>query len=120
MNGVTSVAPFCSVLDLTGMLLFSYGTLQAKDIQRAVFGREVEGREDSLPGYEVCVLGVGGAQYANLTRSTSVEHAVRGTALEVTQQELEAADAYEEDAKYKRLRVTLASGDEAWVYIYVE
>jgi gamma-glutamylcyclotransferase (GGCT)/AIG2-like uncharacterized protein YtfP len=105
---------------MTDVLLFSYGTLQAKDVQRAVFGREVQGREDSLPGYEVCMLAVGGAQYANVAPSSNVGQAVRGTVLEVTQEELGAADAYEEDARYSRSRVTLASGDEAWVYVYVE
>ena len=58
---------------MTRECLFSYGTLQAKDVQVAVFGREVAGREDSLPGYEVCMLAVGGAQYANLAPSSTVD-----------------------------------------------
>lgn len=103
---------------MTSVLLFSYGTLQAKDVQHAVFGREVTGREDALPSYEICMLAIGGAQYANLAPSPNAGQAVRGTVLEITERELEAADAYEEDAQYKRVLVTLASGDEAWVYIY--
>jgi hypothetical protein len=73
------VAPFVFVLDLAGMLLFSYGTLQAKDIQRAVFGREVQGREDLLPGYEVGALVLDGAQYANLMPSSRLRTRMKKT-----------------------------------------
>jgi hypothetical protein len=34
-------------------LLFSYGTLRDPAVQRANFGRELVGREDRLPRYEV-------------------------------------------------------------------
>jgi hypothetical protein len=33
------------------VLLFSYGTLQNRDVQIANFGRELTGREDTLPSY---------------------------------------------------------------------
>ena len=32
-------------------LLFSYGTLQQDDVQRATFGRLLTGQRDTLPGY---------------------------------------------------------------------
>src|SRR5579871_1487612 len=35
----------------TTVLLFSYGTLQEKNVQIATFGRELTGRRDALPGY---------------------------------------------------------------------
>ena len=34
-------------------LLFSYGTLQQKGVQRANFGRELSGSPDLLPAYLV-------------------------------------------------------------------
>jgi len=45
------------------------------------------------------------------------EDAVSGTVFEITEQELAAADKYEEVAEYRRISVTLRSGDEAWVYV---
>jgi len=33
------------------ILLFSYGTLQKRDVQIAIFGRELKGRADALSGY---------------------------------------------------------------------
>ena len=36
---------------------------------------------------------------------------------EITDAELADADRYEERAVYKRIRTTLASGTEAWVYV---
>lgn len=33
------------------VLLFSYGTLQDKAVQRANFGRELSGQADRMPGY---------------------------------------------------------------------
>ncbi len=35
----------------TTVLLFSYGTLQNKNVQLANLGRELTGRQDALPGY---------------------------------------------------------------------
>ena len=42
--------------------------------------------------------------------------AVEGTVFRITEAELAAADAYEVD-DYKRVKVRLRSGIEAWVYV---
>jgi hypothetical protein len=34
-------------------LLFSYGTLRQPEVQRATFGREIDGRPDAIVGYEL-------------------------------------------------------------------
>ena len=34
-------------------LLFSYGTLRQPEVQRATFGREIEGRPDAIIGYDL-------------------------------------------------------------------
>jgi len=36
---------------------------------------------------------------------------------EITDQELAAADKYEDVAEYRRISVTLRSGDQAWVCV---
>ena len=105
-------------------LLFSYGTLQQESVQRATFGRALAGRPAELPRWTLGTFRV--ADPAFVAASGRAEHAmvrftgrgtdrVRGTALELTEAELAAADAYE-PAGYARVAVTLASGDEAWVY----
>ena len=109
------------------VLLFSYGTLQDRNVQIANFGRELTGREDALPGYarrlvpisdkDVAAALRGESHYANAERSPNPEDAVCGTVFEITEQELAAADEYEEDAEYGRISVTLRSGAQAWVYV---
>jgi gamma-glutamylcyclotransferase (GGCT)/AIG2-like uncharacterized protein YtfP len=107
-------------------LLFSYGTLRNKSVQIANFGRELTGREDALPGYARRMVAIidaklaalsGESHHANVEPSSNPEDAVSGTVFEITEQELAAADKYEEVAKYRRISVTLRSGDQAWVYI---
>ena len=108
------------------VLLFSYGTLQNKNVQLANFGRELTGREDALRGYvrrmveimdpEIAAL-TGESHYANVEPSSNPEDAVAGTVFEITEQELAVADRYEEDAEYRRISVTLRSGAQAWVYL---
>jgi gamma-glutamylcyclotransferase (GGCT)/AIG2-like uncharacterized protein YtfP len=107
-------------------LLFSYGTLQYRNVQVANFGRELTGRADALPGYtggrvpitdlEV-VASSGESHYANAVPSSHPEDAVSGTVFEVTEEDLTSADQYEEPAGYGRISVTLRSGVRAWVYI---
>jgi gamma-glutamylcyclotransferase (GGCT)/AIG2-like uncharacterized protein YtfP len=95
------------------VLLFSYGTLQDKSVQIRTFGRELIGREDALPSYALRIVG----PYANAEPNSNPDDAVSGIVFEITEQELAAADKYEEDADYHRIWVTLKSGDEAWVYV---
>ena len=100
------------------VLLFSYGTLQNKKVQIATFGRELTGRKDALPGYVRGVVAMTGElHYENVEPSSDPNDAVLGTVFEISQQELAAADEYEEVARYRRILVTLRSGDEAWVYV---
>jgi hypothetical protein len=108
-------------------LLFSYGTLQQEDVQRATFGRVLQGQGDELPGFEPSLVrmldvalaaAVGRTHHANVTRNGRPESRVIGTVFEVKDDELAAADVYERPASYERIAVTLASGKEAWVYVY--
>jgi gamma-glutamylcyclotransferase (GGCT)/AIG2-like uncharacterized protein YtfP len=101
----------------SSVLLFSYGTLQDKDVQMTNFGRELAGRADALPGYVLAdPVFSAESQYVNIKLSSNPEDAVSGTVFEITEHELAAADRYEEDADYHRILVALRSGDHAWVY----
>jgi gamma-glutamylcyclotransferase (GGCT)/AIG2-like uncharacterized protein YtfP len=99
------------------VLLFSYGTLQDRNVQIANFGRELTGRADALRGYARRLLLSGGTTYANAELTSHPDDAVLGTVFEITEHELAAADQYEEGADYARISVTLKSGDLAWVYV---
>lgn len=106
------------------VLLFSYGTLQQRDVQIASFGRELAGRADRLVGYELAmveitdphVLAVSGSAEHPIVRATGdASDTVDGMVFELTEAELAAADEYEVN-EYERVRAPLASGGSAWVY----
>ena len=105
-------------------LLFSYGTLQQEGVQRSTFGRLLKGEADALVGYSQTLVKIEDADV--VAKSGKTHHPivaysgrdadrVSGTALEITDAELAAADAYEVDA-YKRVRRRCV-GRRAWVYV---
>jgi gamma-glutamylcyclotransferase (GGCT)/AIG2-like uncharacterized protein YtfP len=107
-------------------LLFSYGTLQEREVQLSTFGRQLEGERDQLPGFEPSrvkiedphvVAALGRTHHANVTFSGRNDSRVSGTVFEVTDAELAAADAFERPFAYVRVAVMLASGKRAWVYV---
>ena len=104
--------------------LFSYGTLQQEAVQRSTFGRPLRGEPDELVGFAqslrtiedpAFVAASGKAQHAIVRRTGRDGDRVRGTVLEVTDDELAQADRYE-PAGYTRVATTLSSGKRAWVY----
>ena len=106
-------------------LLFSYGTLQQPEVQIATFGRQVTGQPDQLVGFSAepititdpAVVATSGKSVHVIVRRTGDSHdRVPGTVFEITPEELARADAYEV-AEYKRVLVTLGSGQHAWVYV---
>ncbi|GAC1046285.1 gamma-glutamylcyclotransferase family protein [Rhizobium sp. No.120] len=107
------------------VLLFSYGTLQLEKVQLSIFARLLKGWEDVLLGFRMTTVELTDASVIGLSGQTSFPIAapsddpadvVEGTAYEVTERELLAADAYEGSA-YQRIEVVLASGQIAWIYI---
>jgi hypothetical protein len=105
--------------------VFSYGTLQQEDVQFATFGRRLEGRIDTLPGYattlfeikDAAVVEASGKTHHLMARpSANPSDEVAGVAFRLTVAELVAADAYEV-SDYKRISVRLKSGLEAFVYV---
>ena len=92
--------------------LFVYGTLKDPEIQRAVFGRATAGTPATLEGFIKSQLQLGKNMYPVIT---SGEGAVEGVVLELTRKEMKNTDRYETDA-YKRVKLILSNGREAWVY----
>ena len=109
----------------TEVRLFSYGTLRFPRVQRARFGRELDGVPDTLPGHRADwvtitdpeVVAVSGTDRHPIVRpSADPADSVPGSVLTLTTAELAAADDYEVD-DYRRVAVTLESGADAWVYL---
>ena len=104
--------------------LFSYGTLQQREVQLATFGRELAGTPDALRGYRRTQLAISNPKVVELSGKAIHSIAVKsdphdrieGTVFELTQAELEAGDSYEVDA-YARVEVALESGRSAWAYV---
>jgi len=107
--------------------LFSYGTLLLPEVQLDTFGRRVPSDEDVLPGYRLEWTDIDDERVAQLSgtnshpilrRTDDSRDRVFGRVLELTADELDAADEYEVSL-YRRTSVLLASGREAWVYVGV-
>ena len=105
-------------------LLFSYGTLQQSAVQLSTFGRLLHGQPDELIGFEQTLLKIedpefvatsGKAHHAIVRFNGRDDSRVSGSVLEVSDEELRSADAYE-PAGYERISARLASGKQAWVY----
>jgi hypothetical protein len=108
--------------------LFSYGTLQGTAVQLALFGRALSGSPDSLPGFALSwlkitdpdVVSTSGETFHPVIRPTG-QHSdvVVGTVFEITREELLKADTYEAE-NYQRMKVSLATGALAWVYVLAD
>ena len=105
--------------------LFSYGTLQDKDVQIATFGRQVEGTPDELIGFrrdwvhitDPYVLKTSGmAQHPIVIQTDNPDDRVAGSVFALSPDDIARADAYEVD-DYMRASVSLASGKTAWLYV---
>jgi len=107
--------------------LFSYGTLQKEKVQIELFGRILQGSGDTLIGYKVSTIEIKdesfllkGEQKYQLTAVISKDNDnIKGIVFEITEEELRLADKYE-PVNYKRVKVVLESGKEAWIYIAAE
>jgi gamma-glutamylcyclotransferase (GGCT)/AIG2-like uncharacterized protein YtfP len=107
-------------------LLFSYGTLRQPDVQRATFGRELDGSADAIVGYDLAYVTItdphviatsGSDRHPILKPTDRADAAVEGMVFVISEADLAAADEYEVD-DYRRIAVPLRSGEQAWVYIF--
>ena len=113
------------VLDEATIPLFSYGTLQHEDVQRATYGRLLRGRPDVMIGYRLVPLTItnpvvvalsGAPVHMIACRTGDPADRIAGVVYTITPAELDATDAYEGDA-YGRIEIRLESGATAFVYI---
>jgi gamma-glutamylcyclotransferase (GGCT)/AIG2-like uncharacterized protein YtfP len=105
--------------------LFSYGTLQQDNVQLATFGRRLTGVSDALVGYRQSMVAIQDPEVVRTSGKThhpivaftgASEDRVPGMMFEISDAELAHADAYEV-AAYVRVKASLASGLEGWVYV---
>lgn len=100
--------------------IFSYGTLQSKEIQMQVFNKLLTGTPDQLTGYKLKDLQIeeefGIEDYFVATPSENPSDAVDGIVYSISSADLAKADQFESNA-YKRVQITLKSGVVAWIYI---
>ena len=105
--------------------LFSYGTLQQREVQLATYGRILRGAPDVLIGYRLEPLAIsdphvikvsGKAIHTIACKSDCVDDRIGGIVFDLNDAELAATDAYEVDV-YARIEVVLESGRTSWVYV---
>lgn len=105
--------------------LFSYGTLQDEPVQRSTFGRTLQGTADILQAFTLSTLCIqdadvvsisGKAMHSIISYTGQPHDQVIGVVCDISAEELAQADAYEVSA-YKRSKVKMASGVEAWAYV---
>jgi gamma-glutamylcyclotransferase (GGCT)/AIG2-like uncharacterized protein YtfP len=105
-------------------LIFSYGSLQNENVQMKLFGRIFNGNKDVLKHYQIMVIEIEDQAFISkgegkfqktLTFSNNPDDLIEGTVLEVHEEELLLADRHEPD-NYRRIKVELHSGKQAWVY----
>jgi gamma-glutamylcyclotransferase (GGCT)/AIG2-like uncharacterized protein YtfP len=93
--------------------LFAYGTLRQADVQRATFGRLLQGEDDALVGFQRSTA----RGHLNAALTGRPEDRIDGVVFEITDADLSSADQYEQRASFARVAGTLASGKQAWVYV---
>ena len=105
--------------------IFSFGTLQLEQVQRALFGRTVVSTPDALRGYRVGELRIvdpevvaasGKDIHPALLHTGDHDDVVHGAVLDTDEAELAAADHYER-VSFRRIPVVLESGTDAWAYV---
>ena len=105
--------------------LFSYGTLQQREVQLANYSRELQGTPDVLTGYCLQPLAIsdpkvievsGKAVHSIACETGQHEDRIAGLLFELSADELAATDAYEVDV-YARVEVELELGRMAWAYV---
>ncbi|MBH0775665.1 gamma-glutamylcyclotransferase family protein [Nocardia bovistercoris] len=80
-------------------LLFSYGTLRQPEVQREVFGRELDGRADEITGYALSeltitdptVIATSGSAVHPVLRPTDDETGIAGTVFTLDDAEIAAS-----------------------------
>ena len=90
-----------------------------------LYGHLLPGNKDILNGYKAETIQIADASFLSkgegkyqrtLIASGNIHDEIEGTVLELTDEELALTDKYEPE-NYKRTKITLRSGKEAWIYL---
>lgn len=99
--------------------LFSYGTLQSKEIQMRIFNKLLTGAPDQLHGHKLKDLQIeeefGMTDYLVAVPSETPSEIIQGIVFNISSADLTKVDLFESNS-YKRVQVTLNSGIVAWIY----
>jgi gamma-glutamylcyclotransferase (GGCT)/AIG2-like uncharacterized protein YtfP len=99
--------------------LFTYGSLQQKDVQESLFGKVLNGTPEKLIGYALEKISIeeefGVVSYPIIVETNKETDFIDGIVYEITEKELNQADLYE-GMHYKRVEVLLHSNQKAWAY----
>lgn len=96
-------------------LLFSYGSLQQQEVQLSLYKRVLTGNEDQLLGFKLTEELLYD-QYPIIIETKDNTDVISGIVFEITFEELKFTDDYEGE-QYRRIKVKLESGREAWCYV---
>lgn len=107
------------VLHMRNERLFAYGTIRQASVQLELFGRLLDSCIDTIQGFRITVIyildGSTVGSYPALVAG-SLDDTIDGLVVSLTEAELIIADEYETD-HYRRIKVKLQSGGEAWAYV---
>ena len=104
--------------------LFSYGTLQQESVQKANFGRKLDGEKAVLIGYQISEVKIsdpnvikqsGKECHPILHYTGNQDDEILGNCFWLTKEELAQADAYEVE-EYTRIRSKTKDGEQCWIY----
>lgn len=93
-------------------------------VQLKLFGRLLNGTKDILKVYKLSSIEIkddsflskGEQKYQRIAIPSKDDNdSIEGTVFEISEEELLFADKYE-PTEYKRIKVVLQSGKEAWIY----
>ncbi len=92
--------------------LFVYGTLKKPNVQKSIIGRTIKSSPDILQNFTRSKIKIEKIYPIIINKKGKF---VRGLVLSVNSKELKLIDEYETNC-YKRQKVVLKSGINAWVY----
>jgi len=105
--------------------IFSYGTLQKEETQLRLFGRILNGSSDILEDYKISSIEISDENFLTTGEGRSQKTLVptgvcgdfvEGMVYEISEEELRLVEDYE-PKNYRRMKVVLKSGNEAWIFI---
>ncbi|WP_435220540.1 gamma-glutamylcyclotransferase family protein [Streptomyces sp. Tue6028] len=105
--------------------VFAYGALQSPSVQTILFGRELQGVQDSVPGLVLTVIELadpelvmasGTSRHPMAVLGATSGASIRGTLYWLSAEDLDLLDQ-RSDARLHRVAMELKSGSAAWVYV---